>query len=103
MIEIKAYQCEFCTKHRKGTGKPIRIYRCKDVLHYHEYWCHYNPKNKTCMTCKNVQYELGDDFKEYPQCDGYFNPGEQTGESKYFGRQWIRIGCPLWEEREAKI
>ncbi len=27
MIKIEAYQCEYCTKHRKGTGKPIRIYR----------------------------------------------------------------------------
>ena len=96
MIEVKAYQCEHCTKHRKGTGKPIRISRYKDVIYYHEHGCHYNPDNKTCLTCLKGQYNQSDDGIDYPDCEGYFYPGEQIGESKYFGSQWIRIGCPHW-------
>lgn len=100
MIEIKAYQCEHCTKRRKGTGKPIRIYRRSLDAYYHEAGCHYNPDNKTCLSCKSGEYGRADDGMEYPQCNGFFYPGEQVGESKDFGKQWIRIDCPHWESEE---
>jgi hypothetical protein len=32
MIKIEAYQCEYCTKHRKGTGKPI--WRGKEIYEW---------------------------------------------------------------------
>ena len=87
MIKIEAYQCEYCTKHRKGTGKPIRIYRRSIDAHYHEAGCYYNPQNRTCLTCKYGEFVRLDDGYEYPQCEGH---------DYYFGRQWIRVNCRQW-------
>lgn len=96
MIKIEAYQCEYCTKYRKGTGKPIRIYRRSIDTHYHEAGCYYNPQNRTCLTCKYGEFERSDDGYEYPQCEGYDYPDNCKG-SRYFGSQWIRVNCPHWE------
>ena len=96
MIKIEAYQCEYCTKHRKGTGKPIRIYRRSIDTHYHEAGCYYNPQNRTCLTCKYGEFERSDNGYEYPQCEGYDYPDNCKG-SRYFGSQWIRENCPHWE------
>ena len=96
MIKIEAYQCEYCTKHRKGTGKPIRIYRRRIDAHYHEAGCYYNPQNRTCLACKYGEFVRLDDGYEYPQCEGYDYPDNFKGRS-YFGRQWIRENCPHWE------
>lgn len=97
MIEVKAYQCEYCTKHRKGTGAPVKVSKYRDFVYYHEYRCFYNPTNKTCLTCKNAKYEDG---KNYPDCDKYYSAEENGTDSRYFGAQWIRIGCPHWEGME---
>lgn len=99
MIKIEAYQCEYCTKHRKGTGKPIRISRRKDTIYSHEHRCHYNPKNQTCLTCQKAVYKT---TKE-PECDSYNYPGEHVGTFAVFDHKYIRIDCPHWQAKESEV
>ncbi len=55
MIEVKAYSCDYCamTSRNKGCVKRHEINSCRK-----------NPNRKTCVNCKNL------DFDD-PQ-DGYF-------------------------------
>lgn len=95
MIEVRAYQCEYCTKYRENTGKPVRISKYKSVVSKHEDMCYYNPKNRTCLTCLKAVYKT---TKE-PECDGYNYPGECVGTFAIFDHKHIRIGCPHWQPK----
>ena len=44
MIEVKAYQCEYCRR---------RVAINRTYIRKHEYICYHNPRRKACQTCKN--------------------------------------------------
>lgn len=48
MIERTIFECEHCHKKRLIN---------KTQMKKHEEICWYNSKNKTCLTCKNYEYE----------------------------------------------
>lgn len=52
MREVTVYECEYCNK---------RKYAYKSSAKKHENKCYWNPKTKSCMTCKH-----------------YINPDEST-------------------------
>lgn len=48
MKEIKAYQCEYCSKYLKTKGS----------ISNHEKRCFHNPVTKSCVTCANFTKQL---------------------------------------------
>ena len=55
---ITTYECEYCA-NQNSPG-----YRDALVCQRHEYECNYNPTNKTCSTCKHLDYAPNDEWGE---------------------------------------
>jgi hypothetical protein len=68
MIERKAYICEYCDKH-----KPIKkhAYLSKEKADKHERICFYNPKLRTCFTCKHNDYSYKGNICKINQNENY--------------------------------
>ena len=92
MKEIKAYQCDYCTFNMKTKASVIN----------HENKCFYNPKTKSCATCKHNVL----DYETYYNRDHGGNPGSTDFDIKYNWCEKIDIelrkgtlttNCELWE------
>ena len=82
---ITTYECEYC--HNQGENG----YTEPDACLLHESKCNYNPKNKTCATCKHY---------------GYATTPEQSMKWRpdfgchVFGDQVWRTQCKKWEHNK---
>lgn len=96
MRERIIYECEHCNKK-----KLIN----KTQMKRHEDICWFNPKNKTCLTCKHYEYEPAY-YEPHPELEGC--PSERIGAIKYcYFRDMTLYGEPIvnctdWEEKEEE-
>lgn len=90
MIERTIYECEFC-HHKKLINKT--------TMKQHENGCWYNPKNKTCITCKNGRIA----FKPM-QKEGYVTLDKRCciahPEEIEFDGLFPITDCKYWEQSE---
>ena len=88
MIERKAYICEHCNAHR-----PMKkhAYLSKEKAEQHERICFYNPKRRTCFTCKHNDYSYKGNLCNINQNENYLN------EIKYCKERGMNIeeGYPI--------
>ena len=65
-LEYKKYGCKFkCGFKHLSDRRKVEL---------HEKKCWYNPKNKTCKTCRNEEYWFDQDL--HRETDGHDYPGE---------------------------
>lgn len=110
MKEIKAYQCDFCTKYYKHKSSAKR----------HENICYSNPDNRACLTCGNFvkyyktvyvrpygdqNYSVGD-YEEYEEYEEQFLICKATGKDfraeKIIDRQNFQYHCRMWKPIELE-
>lgn len=90
MIEIKAYQCDFCKKYGKS----------KSNIKKHEETCFHNPVTKACATCEyccQVDKKMGIYYTTVPVCSKGEIISDIIGEKKHVS---LKHHCLLWKERE---
>ena len=97
-IERKAYICEYCNDYR-----PIKkhAYLSSYAAWVHEESCYYNPKNRTCFTCK---HNSGSSKRENNCTIGknkFQNECIKNGLdfNRFFVSKQIETQCEYWEER----
>ena len=91
MIEIKAYQCEFCYK---------KVLKTRSGMLAHEKKCFWNPAIKACMTCEHKEdrdRKINIDGRNYRQEYAYC-----TKFNRELKKGTLKINCKHWELREPE-
>lgn len=70
-IKITTWKCEYCRKVFNVRGRAVD----------HEFGCRFNPKNKTCSTCRFYEIPFGTAY-----CTKMYNTFAVTD-------------CPDWDKR----
>jgi len=83
MESINASKCKYCGK----------VYKLKSSCKSHEYRCYFNPRTKSCASCRNLEY-----------LDFYYKPGYSLSvrtclKNIDISRQ-IRTYCPQYETKK---
>ena len=86
MIEITAYQCEYCKK---------KILKSKSGMRSHEKKCFWNPETRSCMTCNN--YTTGENYPSRCKYD-FMNKNEVYGENEIYREiKKLQTNCDLYK------
>lgn len=81
MRERVIYECEYCSKKKLMN---------KTAMKRHEDVCWYNPKNKTCVTCKHGEI--------YPKLGNINRECHHPSRITNFEGAKPKVNCLLWED-----
>lgn len=91
MIEIKAYNCDYCKKYSKSKGAMTK----------HERVCYHNPATRSCATCKNM-YQEGHMVDEILQISRDLPCCTKGIELTDYFHVTLKNHCPLWEQEKEE-